>query len=99
MSPETKKLLEHFAANANWGALGNPIDMERFWEFVISAYRHGEHDISLNEFIQLVGPQSKSKEDVSGKKFSNKQRDLTARVMMFNKYEDGIKLLSQFEGK
>jgi len=93
MSPETKRLLEQFAAHANWGTVGHPSDMERFWDFVISAYRNGEHNISLDEFLDVVG-HTKNEESVQKKK-----RDLASKMFLFGKYEDGIKLLRNFEGK
>jgi len=98
MTPATRKLLQGFATLANWNALGNPVDMERFWDFVISAYRNAEHDISLDEFLDVVG-HAKGKEDAHGIKFFNKKRDLAAKMFMYRKYEDGVTLLRKFEGK
>jgi len=99
MFSETKKLLEQFATQANWGTLGNPVDMERFWNFVIAAYRNNEQNISLAEFLRAVGAPKISKEAGRDIKFFNKRKELSAKMFMFHKYEDGIKLLHQFEKK
>jgi hypothetical protein len=45
MSPKSKKILENFAARVHWNTVGHPADIKLFWDFVISAYRHGEFDI------------------------------------------------------
>lgn len=97
MSPETKKLLLKFCDHANWSVPGNPSDTERFWDFVISAYRKGEHNISLDEFLDVIGSQTKNKEGTRDMK--TKKRELASKMFMFSKYEDGIKLLCKFEGR
>lgn len=97
MSRETKKLLEKFSDRANWGTPGNPNDMERFWNFVIFAYRKGENDISFDEFLDVVGSQTKNKEGAQDMK--TKKRELAFKMFAWSKYEDGIKLLRTFEGK
>lgn len=99
MSSETKKLLEKFAAHAHWGTAGLPDDMKRFWDFVISAYRNGEYNISLDEFLDIVNAPTRGKETTDDIKFSDRKRELASKMFMFSKYEDGIRLLSTFEGK
>lgn len=71
--------------------------MERFWDFAISAYRKGENDIPLDEFLDVISSQTKHKEDARDMK--TKKRELASKVFMFGKYEDGIKLLRKFEEK
>ncbi|HEY4499488.1 MAG TPA: hypothetical protein VJH94_05545 [Candidatus Paceibacterota bacterium] len=93
MSPKTKKLLEEFACAANWSTAGNPADMERFSDFVISAFQRGEHSISQDEFLEMVG-RTKSEETIQEKK-----KALASKLFMFNKYEDGIRLLQNFQEK
>lgn len=97
MSPETQKLLEKFSSLANWGTPGNPEDMERFSDFVISAYRKGEHDISLDEFLDVVNSQIRKRGDAEDLK--TRKRDLASKMFMWSKYEDAIRLLLKFEGK
>lgn len=96
MSPETKHALEKFAVLANWGTVGHPLAMERFWDFVILAYRGGERDISLDEFLEVVGSQTKDAK--SERDVQKRKKELGAKMYMFGKYEDGMKLLSKFEG-
>lgn len=95
MSPETKKLLGKFSSRANWGTPGSPDDMERFGDFIISAYRKGETDISLDEFLDIIGSQIKHNKDTQNIK--TKKRELASKMFMWSKYEDGIKLLQKFE--
>jgi len=94
MSPQTKSLLEKFATLANWNTVGLPSDMERFREFVISAFKNGEDDISQDEFLDMVGGGGDPDLDVKSKK-----RLLASKMFMFNQYEDGIKLLRAYEEK
>ena len=95
MSPATQKALEEFAGKINWGIPGHSSDMERLWNFVISAYRHGEYDISVDEFLAVVDPLTKSPNQ--SEQFGKKR--IGFLMFMYSKYEDGINLLSQFEGK
>lgn len=95
LSPQTKKLLEKFALLANWSVPGNPPDIERFWDFVVCAYRNKEHDISLDEFLDIINTQTKD----GGQDLKTKKRELSSKMLMFSKYEDGIKLLRRFERK
>lgn len=85
MSPHIKELLQQFAQSANWKDVGLPSDMSRFFAFEIAAYRAGEHDISEQEFLDVVGK-------------SKTQREVAAKLYMFEQYTNGIKLLQQFEG-
>ncbi|MFA5831359.1 MAG: hypothetical protein WC878_06015 [Candidatus Paceibacterota bacterium] len=94
MSPQTKKLLEKFAKLANWNTVGLSSDMERFREFVISAFKNGEDDISQDEFLNIVGGNGNPNLDVKSKK-----RLLTSKMFMFGQYEDGIKLLRAYKEK
>lgn len=97
MSLETKKLLKNFSERANWSVPGNPSDMERFWDFVISAYRKSETNISLDEFLDVISSQTKNKEGV--RDIKTKKRELASKMFMFSKCDDGIRLLCKFEGK
>lgn len=95
-SPQTQKLLKKFAAKADWSLPGNPADMEKFWDFVISAYQKGEHDITLNEFLRVINDENKNGTDALEINPARKKRELAAKMFMFSKYEDGIRLLKKF---
>jgi hypothetical protein len=96
MKDSSKKLFEKFIQNANWKMIGLSPDMERFWDFVISAYRNDEHDISQDEFLDVI---SASVKPATSTNLANQKTELASKMVMFNKYEDGIKLLGKFEGK
>lgn len=97
MSPATKKSLADFATKIHWGALGHPDDVERFLDFIISAYHNNEHNISLDEFLDAVDTHTKKKVVPHDPKFVKKR--LNFLLFLFSKYEDGIKLLHKFEEK
>lgn len=99
MSPQTQSFLEKFAELANWNTVGLPSDMERFREFVISAFKNGEYSLSLDEFLGVVNSCTKKAEADREIKISDKKRILTSKMFMFGQYEDGIKLLRKYEGK
>ena len=94
LSQKTKKSLEDFAAHVRWGALGHPDDTERFWDFVISAYRNGDHQISMDEFLNVIDACTEKGEGARDVKFMKKRVNFL--VLLFGKYEDGIKLLRKF---
>ena len=53
MKDSTKEYFDSFALSCNWG-VPHSLDMEKFWRFVIEAYRNGERSLSEEEFSQLV---------------------------------------------
>lgn len=95
MSPETKQSLEHFAANIHWGAFGNPGDLDRFLEFILAAYRNDDHAITFDAFSDIIDAHAENKGPGSDKQFISKKIAFT--MLMFDKYKDGIKLLSKFD--
>jgi len=95
MKNSTRKLLEDFSSHANWRTVGLPSDMERFLDFITEAYRNGEYEISLDEFLDVI----KTSPDHRKTNLSSRQRELASKMFMFNKYEDGIKLLRKYERK
>lgn len=90
ISLETRALLERFAQGANWKTSMWASDMELFFDFVIAAYRNGEHAISQDVFLDIV-------KEVSKKNVSGIERELASKVFMFHKYEEGIALLKKFD--
>jgi len=94
MTTETKTLLEKFATLANWSTAGLPADMERFRDFIISAYKNGDTAIPLDNFLDILGSNKDADIDVQLKK-----RILASKMFMFDTYENGIKLLRKFQGK
>lgn len=77
----TKQKLESFAYLNNWSA-SHPLDMERFWGFVIEAYNNGETSLSEEEIDNVIKPIHELNEDELSKWF----------IM----YENGIELLRVF---
>lgn len=84
LSSHTKELLQQYAKSANWKYIGLSSDMSQFFAFVITAYRSGEHDISEQEFLEVLGK-------------SKTQREVAAKLYMFEQYTNGIKLLREFQ--
>jgi len=81
MNNATKQKLEIFAKSNNW-QIPHPLDMERFWEFVIEAYNNGDTALSTDEFNWVIEPIYKLEE-----------KDL---IKWLIKYEDGIELLRTY---
>jgi len=77
MNEKTKNKLETFAHLNNW-SLSHPLDMERFWEFVIEAYNNSD-TIDEESFYTVIEPFYKLD-----------QKELNK---WFFRYEDGIELL------
>ena len=80
MNEKTKIKLETFAHLNNW-SLSHPLDMERFWEFVIEAYNNGD-TIDEESFCTVIKPFYKLDEKESNK--------------WFFRYENGIELLGVY---
>ena len=83
MKPVTEKLLSEFSGSANWGSLGHPLDMPRFWDFVIQAHKSGDRHISFESFNTLIKPYCENEDSVH---------------RMYQKYQDGIDLLKRHSG-
>ena len=97
MTTETKTLLEKFSALMKVDALGHPNDMDRFFDFIIFAYRNNERAISLDDFLEVVGVHTVNGETIRDVKVIKKR--LNFLMFLFSKYEDGMKLLSKFENR
>lgn len=80
MINNTKEKLQLWAEDNNWSA-AHPLDMERFWDFVIEAYRNNDHSITEEEFYTIVSS------------FYNDEDVLTD---FYIKYENGIELLRRY---
>ena len=92
MSKTTKKLLEKFAEHANWNTPDLPQDDKKFFDFVIFAYKNGEQNISLDEFLDVINTKIPPTEDLKLKK-----KILASQIYIHTKYADGIKILSKFQ--
>jgi len=79
MNTPTKEKLRIWAENNNWSN-SHPLDEERFWDFVIEAYRNGDKEILENEFYSFL------------LSFYEDEDTLTEYYL---KYKDGIELLSR----
>ena len=62
MNNNTKQKLELFAKFNNW-QMSHPLDMKRFYEFIIKAYKNGDTEISKDEFLEMVNPIYKMNEE------------------------------------
>lgn len=80
MKNETLEKLKNWASNNNWRS-AHPLDEERFWLFVIEAYKNEDALISEDDFFQIL------------KKFYPDEEILTDYYI---KYENGIDLLTTY---
>lgn len=94
MSSETTQFLQTFAVNIHWGAFGHPEDLDCFLDFVLAAYRHGDRSIPFETFSTVIDTYAKNTGPASDKQFITKKIAYT--MLMFEKYSDGIKLLTKF---
>lgn len=78
MENSTKQKLKLFAEFNNWQA-AHPLDMKRFYEFIIEAYENKDTEISKDEFLEVVNPIYEMNEDELDK--------------WIRKFENGIELL------
>lgn len=84
MKNNTKQKLELFAGENNWQS-PNPLDMERFYEFVVEAYNNGDTEISRDIFLEVVNPFYKMSDD--------------ELVKWLIRFENGIGLLKVYNKK
>ena len=83
MKKETQQKLELFVGLDSWRSL-DPSDMERFYEFVIEAYRNGDTEISNDEFLEVVNPFYKMNEDEL-KEWKNRFENGIELLRVYNK--------------
>lgn len=62
MQDNTRQKLRLFTENNNWD-LTHPSDMERFYEFIIEAYKNNDLEISRDEFLEVINPIYRMTED------------------------------------
>lgn len=85
MHNSTKRRLEVFSSNNNW-QMPHPLDMKRFYEFIIEAYNNGDTKILRENFSEIVESSShKIGED-----------ELDEWIILF---ENGIELLKVYNNK
>jgi len=53
LTDSTKRKLELFAKMNNW-EIPHPLDMERFWSFIIEAYNSGEVNLVSEDFESVI---------------------------------------------
>lgn len=80
MKKNVSAKLELWASNNNW-MLSHPLDNERFWDFVIEAFKNEEHEITEDDFYGKLVSYC-SDEDVLTKSYV--------------RYQNGIELLKRF---
>ena len=81
MQNSAKQKLKLFAAENNWRS-PHPLDMERFYEFIIEAYNNGDTEISRDIFLETINPFYKMNDD--------------ELVKWLIKFENGIGLLKVY---
>lgn len=84
MQNSTKQKLELFVAENNWRS-PCPLDMERFYEFVIEAYNSRDREIPRDNFLEVINKFYKISDD--------------ELVKWSTKFEDGIGLLKVYNKK
>ena len=78
MNNKTREKLADFAGLDTWSSF-HPLDMQRFNDFIIEAYKNGDLGISQEDFLAA---------------FSNKNLEEVA-IKFYGKYQDGIELLKR----
>jgi hypothetical protein len=78
MKDNTKKKLNSFVKHNNW-QMPHPLDMERFYSFIIEAYKNGDTQITADDFSEIIKPVCNINEE-----------ELHEWLI---KYENGIELL------
>ena len=81
MQNNTRQKLESFMKLDSWQSK-NPEDMERFYEFIIEAYKNGDKGISRDEFLEVVNPSYKM--------------NVHETEEWIGRYENGIELLKVY---
>lgn len=81
MQDSVKEKLDKFASLANF-SMPHPLDMGRFWEFVIEAFRVEDKHIAHEAFEDEIKKHHSDEEIIDE---------------LFGKYENGIELLSKAE--
>lgn len=80
MTKEVLAKLDLWAVNNNWN-LPHPLDNERFWDFVIEAFKRGDLAIPEDDFYGAL---------------VNYCSDEDTLTESYIKYENGIALLKQY---
>ncbi|HEY4515097.1 MAG TPA: hypothetical protein VJJ22_02970 [Candidatus Paceibacterota bacterium] len=80
MKTSVLEKLDLWASNNNWG-VSHPSDDERFWSFVIEAFKSGDTSIPEDDFYGAI-VKYYADEDILTK--------------YYTKFENGIELLRQF---
>lgn len=80
MNQTTKQKLQYWVENGDLG--GHPKDTERFFDFIIEAYKNGDTNISLDEFSEIV---------------RDYLTDEKIRASFYTKYDDGVELLKYYD--
>lgn len=80
MKTNVSQKLEIWASNNNW-SVSHPLDDERFWDFVIEAYKSEDTSIPEDDFYGIIS------------KYYSDEDTLTEYYI---KYQNSIELLTQF---
>lgn len=82
MKQATKQKLQYWVENGNFS--GHPRDTERFFDFIVEAYRNGDTSISLDEFSEVVG---------------DRLKDGKIKAGFYTRYDEGVELLKFYDGE
>ncbi|MCK4387018.1 MAG: hypothetical protein KAV41_02985 [Candidatus Pacebacteria bacterium] len=81
MKKTTKEKLSYFTDVDTWSS-NHGSDDERFFDFIIEAYRNNDYSISMDDYLSVFSNLNNSLEEIARKKYSV--------------YEHGIALLRRF---
>lgn len=95
MKPSTQKAFDEWAKQANFKTMGLAPDLERFFDFVIEAYKNGDTDIQSDDFIQAINA-VRPDDESEGMSPAQRKNWLVSKMVMFYRYEDGMRLLKKF---
>jgi len=83
MTDTTKATLSHFAGIDTWST-SHPSDAERFYDFICTAYREHDYEISMDEFLDCFPTAS-----------GNKHFEEIAHGL-YGRYEEGVAVLRHY---
>jgi hypothetical protein len=82
MKQETRVALEKFFSMSNWPS-EHPNDMDRFFDFIVTAFKNGDQVISQADM-----------EEIAGKQLMEYQ--LEALGVYESRFKDGISILNKY---
>ncbi len=87
MQKETEEKFRDFISRETWYT-ANQTDRDKFYQFIVEAYKNGDTDVSFDEFFRFIKEIQKN-----GDNFEEQARD------HYSKYETGIEILKIYSIK